>query len=193
MAKEFSTGSLGWNFSGKMDVVIGSTECWFAIAPCECRNSGMGDSLSFCLLSAASRDTTELVRGNYLRTLHSIIMAWFSKQPPTIEFAYGFDGCIRVSNWAWDGDSLKGDISLIGKPAGYPEPPQYTTTGYRTLVCRCEDASGTKLGSINGSFTINGQIKNLMVGATGKVFLMLRSKNIDASAVKNVVVHLGSG
>lgn len=27
VVKEFSTGSLGWNLSGKMDVVIGGTEC----------------------------------------------------------------------------------------------------------------------------------------------------------------------
>jgi len=27
VVKEFSTGSLGWNFSGKVDVPVGGTEC----------------------------------------------------------------------------------------------------------------------------------------------------------------------
>ena len=27
VVKEFSTGSLGWNLSGKMDVLIGDTDC----------------------------------------------------------------------------------------------------------------------------------------------------------------------
>ena len=27
VVKEFSTGSLGWNFSGKIDVPVGSAEC----------------------------------------------------------------------------------------------------------------------------------------------------------------------
>lgn len=119
-------------------------------------------------------------------------MGFFTKQPPEIEWAYPFEGCVSMNSWKWDGSCLSAELTLERVPANYPLPPTYSSAGYKSLHCVFEDASGRKLGDMSGKFTINGNIKNLELGMTGKCYIDVQSRGVNPREVIRVSMHLST-
>lgn len=119
-------------------------------------------------------------------------MGFFKKQPPEIEWAYPFEGCVTVNILEWDGDWLRAELTLERVPANYPLPPAYAAAGYKSLHFVFEDASGRKLGDMSAKFTIDGSIRNLEVGMTGKCYSSVASRGVNPREVVRVSLHLST-